>query len=69
MDPPSSRGDNDVDGEGGDAGGGRAGATTSRMMVMGSVGVEHVPGLEEEGDDDGYGTPAGAPDSTATVRR
>jgi hypothetical protein len=27
--------------------------------------------LEEEDDDDGYGygTPAGAPDSTATVRR
>ena len=39
VDPPSSGGDYDVDGEGGDAKGGRAGAATSRMTAIAEGGI------------------------------
>ena len=39
ADPPSSGGDSDVDGECGDAGGGRTGAATSRMTAITKDGI------------------------------
>ena len=69
--PPSSRGDDDVDGECGDAGGGTRGRR--HLQNDGDRRGRDPSGsnmsLEEEDDDDSYSTPAGAPDSTATVRR
>jgi hypothetical protein len=73
MDPPSSGGDDDVDGERGDAKG--EGGTRGRRHLQndgdrrGRDPSGSNTSLEEEEDYDGYGTPAGAPDSTATVRR
>ena len=72
VDPSSSGGVNDVDGKGGgDAGGGTRGRR--HLQNDGDRRGRDPSGsntsLEEEEDYDGYGTPAGAPDSTATVRR
>jgi hypothetical protein len=39
VDPPSSGGDDDVNGEGGNAKGGRAGAATSRMTAIAEGGI------------------------------
>ena len=39
VDPPSSEGGNDIDGEGGDAEGGCAGAATSRMTAIAEGGI------------------------------
>ena len=72
MDPPSSGGgDDDVNGKGGNA---RGGAHGRRHLQndgdhQGRDWLGLNTSLEEEEDDDGYGTPAGAPNSMATVRR
>ena len=67
VDPPSWGGGDDVDGEGGDAKGGRALQNDGDRRGRDPLGSN--TSLEEEEDYDGYGTPAGAPDSTATARR
>ena len=71
VDPPSSRGDDDVGGECGNAGGGKRGHhhLQNDGNRQGRDPLGSNTSLEVDDDDDGYGTPAGAPDSTATVRR
>ena len=68
MDLPSLGGDKDIDGKGGDGGGARGchhlqndGDHRGRDPLRSNMS------LEEEEDDDSYGTPAGTPDSMATV--
>ena len=71
VDPPSLGGDKDIDGKGGNAGGGARGRRHLQNDGdrRGRDPLGSNKSLEEEEDDDGYGTPAGAPDLTATVRR
>ena len=65
----NTTGDDDVDSEGGDVGGGTRGCR--HLQNDGNHRGRDPSGLntslEEEDNDDGNGTPAGAPDLMATV--